>query len=198
MEKTENLYDELRERVKNLVDFMKENNIDSTSINLETVSDFTFCSVKHNKGDDILKEFTYIFRENEVAQEVDNEDIEVNIEEEENEAAQEVNNENIEVNIEEEDNSDNKLDNKENEHVQNNESKLLNEDTKGSEIIEESVDNHEETLRNDSLEEADIEDEKPGSNTNDENKNKRLMDFKEEYIYQKEVIGNILREYSII
>lgn len=173
MEKTENLYEELRENIKSLVDFMKENNIDSTSINLETVSDFTFCNVKHNKGDDVLNEFTYIFEDNKEVQEI--------------------------TKIEDENDNDSESDNEDvNESIQNNESEPLNEGLREKEVVEEAVDNHEETPRNEDIKDTDRDNKKPDENTNAQNNNKKLIDFKEEYIYQKEVIGKILKEYGVI
>ena len=61
MHKTESLYKELKDKIESLVAFMRENDLESTKINIESLSDFTLCNVSYNKGDVALEEFLYVF-----------------------------------------------------------------------------------------------------------------------------------------
>lgn len=67
------LYGELRDKIKDVVDFMKIHGMDSAEISLEDIAGMTTCNVKYKKEDDVKDEFLYFYTksENEVTQNSD-------------------------------------------------------------------------------------------------------------------------------
>lgn len=213
MKRTENVYKELRERIEGLVEFMASNGLNSADISLELNEEFTLCNVKYKDSDEIKDEFLYLFEDSKKLSETYFKKLAT----EENEPSN--------FNLCNNDSSEETGIYVEERLTSPEEPKNLDETTKlekettnleksqEQEIKQEKKDltlnsNSKEDLKLDNSKSEELQDEMENENNLEEdnveakennNKNsKSAINFKDEFIFQKEIILNILKEYNLI
>lgn len=189
MKRTENLYKELKSKIEGLVEFMVSNDLNSADISLELNKEFTLCNVKYKGDDEIKDEFLYLFSDFEKSK--------------------------IDKQIEDGSLDDISTSNEEvvsnlgstNEEPKYMEPTKLESETAHTKPVEESsicAKPKEEINLDKSKSEDLLDEENEPSEKDTETKEKSTenlkgaINFKDELIFQKEMILSILKEYNLI
>lgn len=200
MDKTNTLYQELKNKIQGLVEFMVANDLDATNINLEVNGNFTMCNVNYMKEETVKKEFMYFFDRKDIL----TQKIQDRIENNPSLTVDKINTDTSESEISIEDDlkyikDEETIDTNSVDSTNENKMDINSQKEEVEEVEQKELSSEENNLSdNKTSDKNKSQDNSTTTNSNKSSSTPKTLNFKEEYLYQKEFISNILKEYNLI